>query len=178
MNLQWDLTAKYYWNCPPNPTGWICPCPLLTNICFLKGTLKLLKKLHKKLSHLGKRKQQWWAPDQWALGSHTPQQPCHRHIPFPLTTIQTVSATLQASPLFSTHSFCESILFVRLEAVSSAWWDRNGRTSLTLDKTPVDYIRRVARVTNLVLYMENSGCHSAQVQTAKYPAELLSLSAN
>jgi len=29
----------------------------------------------------------------------------------------------QASPSLSTRSFCESILFVRLEAVSGAWWE-------------------------------------------------------
>jgi len=40
-------------------------------------------------------------------------------------------ASLQASTSLSTHSFCESILFVHLKALSCAWWEQLEWSDLT-----------------------------------------------
>jgi len=41
------------------------------------------------------------------------------------------SVRLQASASLSTRSFCESILFVLLKAVSCAWWEQLEWSDLT-----------------------------------------------
>ena len=64
VNPSWDLTAKYYWNRPPNLTGWIRPCSYVTVSCRRHAPERYFRNLFHRWS--------WWQNKTLTLFSLVP----------------------------------------------------------------------------------------------------------